>query len=193
VGEERGYVCGVDEAGRGPLAGPVISAAVVLDGAHGIAGLRDSKALSPAARARFEGRIRESAVAWAIGRAEVEEIDRLNILQASLLAMRRAVEALAIGPLQVWVDGPKAPQIPFAVVCVVRGDALVPAISAASVLAKEARDREMRTLDGRYPGYALATHKGYPTARHLEALRRLGPSPIHRLSFGPVRHCTARR
>ncbi len=190
VCEPRQYVCGVDEAGRGPLAGPVIAAAVVLDDHHRILGLRDSKVLTPVARARLERCIQQQAVAWAIGRAEAEEIDRLNILQASLLAMRRAIDGLGLGPLQTWVDGPEAPSTPFPVVCVIRGDALVPAISAASVLAKEARDREMRALDVRYPGYELAAHKGYPTPRHLDALRRLGPSPAHRLSFGPVRLCT---
>ncbi len=183
----RGSIAGVDEAGRGPLAGPVVAAAVVLDRQRPVAGLADSKRLSAAQRERLSERIRRAATAYALGRAEVEEIDRLNILAASLLAMRRAVLALPAMPLAVWVDGPQHPDLPCRSVAVVRGDSLVGAVSAASILAKVARDAEMRVLDGRYPGYELALHKGYATPRHLARLRALGPSPVHRLSFAPVR------
>ncbi len=179
-------VAGVDEVGRGPLAGPVVTAAVILDPARPIAGLRDSKALAPARREALAALIRERALAWALGRAEVEEIDAHNILQATLLAMARAVLALPVAPDRLLVDGNQSPRVPWPVETVVKGDALVPAISAASILAKVARDAEMVELDARYPGYGLAGHKGYPTREHLEALARLGPSPIHRRSFAPV-------
>ncbi|MGH8581894.1 MAG: ribonuclease HII [Gammaproteobacteria bacterium] len=181
------WIAGVDEAGRGPLAGPVVAAAVVLDGQRALAGLADSKRLSAAQRERLSERIRGAALAYALGRAEVEEIDRLNILAASLLAMRRAVLALPAMPLAVWVDGLQHPDLPCRSVAVVRGDSLVGAVSAASILAKVARDAEMRVLDVRYPGYELALHKGYPTPRHLARLRALGPSPVHRRSYAPVR------
>jgi len=184
---EPGLVAGVDEVGRGPLAGPVAAAAVILDPSSPIDGLADSKRLSPRRRQAVADLIRERAKAWALGRAEVEEIDRLNILHASLLAMRRAVEALPVVPAKVLVDGNRCPVLACPSEAVVRGDARVACISAASILAKVARDAEMVELDRSYPGYGLAIHKGYPTALHLEALSRLGPSPIHRRSFGPVR------
>jgi ribonuclease HII len=184
----EGYlIAGVDEVGRGPLAGPVVAAAVILDPERTIDGLADSKRLSPRRRDTLAGLIRGRALAWALGRAEVEEIDRLNILQASLLAMRRAVEALGVAPAKALVDGNRCPVLSCPVQAVVRGDATLACISAASILAKVSRDAEMAELDRSYPGYGLAVHKGYPTAVHLAALRRLGPSPIHRRSFAPVR------
>ena len=179
-------VAGVDEVGRGPLAGPVVTAAVILDPARPIAGLRDSKTLAPARREALALLVRERALAWALGRAEVEEIDRWNILQATLLAMERAVRALAVAPEKVLVDGNRCPRVPYPVEAIVGGDGLVEAISAASIVAKVARDSEMVELDARYPGYGLAGHKGYPTREHLEALARLGPAPVHRRSFAPV-------
>jgi len=184
-------VAGVDEAGRGPLAGDVIAGAVILDPARPVAGLRDSKKLSHARRAQLAAAVREAALAWAIGRASVAEIDRLNILQASLLAMHRAVQALATAPQFVLVDGNRCPPWQLPSLAVVGGDDLVAAISAASVLAKVERDAEMVALDVRYPGYGFAAHKGYPTAEHLAALRRLGASPVHRRSFAPVRAAVA--
>ncbi len=179
-------VAGVDEAGRGPLAGPVVAAAVVLDPARPIAGLADSKTLAPQRREALAGEIRARAWAWAIAQAEVDEIDRINILQASLLAMQRAVAGLKLEPELVLVDGNRAPALPCAVRTIVKGDVLEPAISAASILAKVTRDALMREMDCRYPGYGFARHKGYPTPEHLEALRRLGPCPLHRRSFAPV-------
>ena len=184
-------VAGVDEAGRGPLAGDVIAGAVILDPARPVAGLRDSKKLSHARRAQLAAAVREAALVWAIGRASVAEIDRLNILQASLLAMHRAVQALATAPQFVLVDGNRCPPWQLPSLAVVGGDDLVAAISAASVLAKVERDAEMVALDVRYPGYGFAAHKGYPTAEHLAALRRLGASPVHRRSFAPVRAAVA--
>lgn len=183
-------IAGVDEAGRGPLAGPVYAAAVVLDPARPIRGLADSKLLTPARREVLAGRIRERALAWQVAWADVEEIDALNILGATLLAMRRAVLGLQVRPELVLVDGNRLP--PIADCCdraetVVQGDALVRAISAASILAKCARDALMGTLEQAYPGYQLVTHKGYGTPEHLAALGRLGPSPVHRSSFAPVR------
>ncbi|CAD5377188.1 ribonuclease HII, degrades RNA of DNA-RNA hybrids [Pseudomonas sp. OF001] len=180
-------VAGVDEVGRGPLCGPVVTAAVILDPARPIAGLNDSKKLSEARRERLFDEIRDKALAWCIGRAEVEEIDRLNILQATFLAMQRAVEGLPIQPRLALIDGNRCPKLLVPSAPVVGGDARVPAIAAASILAKVSRDREMAELDARYPGYGMAGHKGYPTPAHLEALRRLGPTPIHRRSFAPVR------
>jgi len=185
-GGTAALVAGVDEAGRGPLAGPVVAAAVILDPEHPIAGLADSKKLSASRRARLEQEIQARALCWAVGRAEVEEIDRINILQASLLAMQRAVAALSMQPGRVLVDGNQCPRLPMAVEAVVKGDQTVAAISAASILAKEARDRELVELDARYPGYGFAVHKGYPTKAHLEALRRLGVTEVHRRSYGPV-------
>lgn len=180
-------VVGIDEVGRGPIAGPVVAAAVILDPARPVNGLADSKALSAKRREALAGMIRENACAWALGRAEVDEIDRLNILQASLLAMRRAVAALDAAPALALVDGNRCPELPCRAIALVGGDRRVAAISAASILAKVARDAEMVELDDRYPGYGLAAHKGYPTATHRAALLRLGPLPIHRCSFAPVR------
>ena len=182
-----GCAAGVDEAGRGPLAGPVHAAAVILDPARPIAGLADSKQLGAAQRERLAERIRADALAWAVACASAAEIDQLNILQATFLAMRRAVAALPKAAQALLVDGNRAPEFGLPCVCVVRGDALVPAISAASILAKTARDAELLLLDRRFPGYGFARHKGYPTAAHLEALARLGATPEHRRSFAPVR------
>lgn len=181
------FAAGVDEAGRGPLAGPVMAAAVVLDPATPIRGLNDSKKLSAARRDELFDTVRRSALAWALGRAEVEEIDRINILKATMLAMQRAVQALSTQPGLVYVDGNRRPQLDCPGIAVVGGDALVPQIAAASILAKVARDRVMQNLDAVYPGYGFCTHKGYPTAAHVQALQRLGPSPEHRHSFAPVR------
>ena len=180
-------LAGVDEVGRGPLAGPVVAAAVILDPDRPIEGLKDSKQLSGKRREALAMQIRERALAWSLGRAEVEEIDRINILQASLLAMQRAVAGLSLVPALVLVDGNHCPPVDCPVDSVVKGDALVPAISAASILAKVSRDQEMVALDGLYPGYGLAGHKGYPSKLHLEALQRLGVTPIHRRSYAPVR------
>lgn len=177
---------GVDEAGRGPLAGPVVAAAVILDADRPIDGLDDSKALSPARREALAVLIRTHARAWALGKATVEEIDHLNILQASLLAMQRAVQALRVTPHLALVDGNQAPRLVCAVQTVVGGDARVPAISAASILAKVERDAIMVALDAQYPQYGFAGHKGYPTAAHLAALASYGVSPVHRRSFAPV-------
>lgn len=179
-------IAGVDEAGRGPLAGPVTAAAVILDPARPIIGLADSKKLSPARRERLAEEIRAKSLAWALGRADIAEIDRLNILQAALLAMQRAVAALSVAPDKVLVDGNRCPKLVCPCAAIVKGDASVPAISAASILAKVARDAELRDLHDRYPQYDFARHKGYPTAAHLAALRRHGPCPEHRRSFAPV-------
>jgi ribonuclease HII len=176
---------GCDEVGRGPLAGDVVAAAVIL-GSSIPEGLNDSKKITERRRERLFDEIKASALAWSIGRASVEEIDRLNILNASLLAMKRAVESLSQLPDHVLVDGNKLPVWQFSAEAIVGGDGSVPCISAASVLAKVTRDREMVQLDEEYPGYGLAKHKGYPTAQHLDALARLGVTPIHRRSFGPV-------
>lgn len=181
-----GIIAGVDEVGRGPLAGPVVTAAVVLPPDTRIEGLTDSKALSPARRERLAVEIRDHAEDWALGRAEVWEIDELNILQATMLAMQRAVGGLRAAPDHVLVDGNRCPVLPCTVEPVVGGDGIVACISAASVLAKVARDEEMIAMDNDYPGYGFAGHKGYGTAAHRAALARLGPSPIHRHSFGPV-------
>ncbi len=180
-------ICGTDEAGRGPLAGPVCAAAVILDPHRPIAGLADSKKLSERRRETLARSIRERATAWAIGWASVEEIDRLNILRASLLAMKRAIEALGIHPDEVLVDGVHCPDIPYCARAIIGGDATVPEISAASILAKTERDAQMLTFHDTYPGYGFDRHKGYPTRFHLEAIARLGVLPIHRRSFGPVR------
>ncbi|MCG6872146.1 MAG: ribonuclease HII [Gammaproteobacteria bacterium] len=184
-------VAGVDEAGRGPLAGPVLAAAVMLPADHGLVGLRDSKRLSPRQRDRLASEIRSRAVCWAVGRAEVEEIDRLNILRATLNAMRRAVEGLPVAPGWVVVDGPFRPTLVVPCQALVRGDDLVPEISAASILAKVERDSEMCGLGERYPVYGFEQHKGYATRAHLEALARYGASPAHRRSFAPVRAAMA--
>lgn len=177
---------GVDEAGRGPLAGPVIAGAVLLDPRYPINGLKDSKQLSAKRRDELAALIRERAVAHALGRAEVAEIDQLNILQATLLAMRRAVAGLAVQPERVFVDGNHRPDLNVPTVAVIGGDALLPPISAGAILAKTARDAEMTRLAADYPGYGFERHKGYGTRAHLAALRALGPCPIHRRSFAPV-------
>ncbi|MEW8508803.1 MAG: ribonuclease HII [Candidatus Thiodiazotropha sp.] len=183
-------VAGVDEVGRGPLAGPVVAAAVILHPHRPIEGLADSKKLSEKRRQALSRLIMDQAHSWCLGRAEVEEIDRINILQASLLAMKRAVEGLPNMPGLAQVDGRHAPQLACAVETVIGGDATVAAISAASIIAKVARDREMVELDSRYPGYGLARHKGYPTKQHLQGLQTLGVTPIHRRTFGPVKRLT---
>ena len=182
-----GRVAGVDEAGRGPLAGPVIAGAVILDPDNPVTGLRDSKRLTAARREVLYAEIRDKALAWATGRAEVEEIDRINILQASLLAMQRAVAALQPAAEHVLVDGNRCPELPCPAQAIVKGDSRVAAISAASIMAKVTRDREMVELDAQYPGYGLAQHKGYPSKVHMEALQRLGVLPVHRRSYAPVR------
>ncbi len=182
-----GLLAGVDEAGRGPLAGPVVAAAVILDERAPIRGLADSKALSPARRERLFDEICAKALCLRIAEASVEEIDRLNILQATLLAMRRAVEGLRLTPHQVLVDGNRLPVLRVPASAIVRGDATVPAISAASILAKVYRDRGCAALDQAYPAYGFAEHKGYPTPGHLQALREHGPCAAHRRSFAPVR------
>ncbi|NOX76000.1 MAG: ribonuclease HII [Gammaproteobacteria bacterium] len=183
----QALVAGVDEVGRGPLAGPVVTAAVILDPSRPIIGLADSKKLSEARRESLASIIKQSALSWSLGRAEVEEIDELNILQATLLAMQRAVAGLSIAPNHVLVDGNRCPQLPCSAEAIIKGDGSVPAISAASIIAKVARDREMVVLDKNYPGYGLARHKGYPTKAHIAALVELGVTPIHRRSFAPVR------
>lgn len=180
-------VCGVDEAGRGPLAGEVFAAAVILDPSRPIDGLRDSKTLSAPRREALAVLIRERALAWAVASASVAEIDKINILQATLLAMGRAVEGLALQPELALVDGNRAPKLSCSVRTVVRGDATEPAISAASILAKTARDASMIALHQRYPLYGFDRHKGYPSPLHLAQLGRLGPCPEHRTSFAPVR------
>jgi len=182
-------VCGVDEAGRGPLAGAVFAAAVILDPAHPIDGLDDSKKLSAGRRAALEILIQKHALAWAVAQASVAEIDRINILQATLLAMKRAVEGLRILAAEVLVDGLHCPKIRIPARAIVKGDALEPAISAASILAKTARDRELMRLHEIYPEYGFDRHKGYPTHDHLAALARHGVTTEHRRSYAPVRHC----
>ena len=184
-------IAGVDEAGRGPLAGPVVAAAVILDPARPIDGLADSKQLTPEVRSRLAREIRRHAICFALGAADHTEVDAFNILQASLLAMRRAVLGLRIAPGHVIVDGNQLPSFRgvaarYSVEAVVRGDESVPSVSAASILAKVCRDRLMRRWDRRYPGYGFASNKGYPTPLHLRSLEELGPSPIHRKSFMPV-------
>jgi ribonuclease HII len=180
-------VCGVDEAGRGPLAGPVYAAAVILDPKRRINGLADSKVLSPERRDLLAARIKERAIAWSIAAASVEEIDRINIFHASMLAMRRAVQALGVRPEEAWIDGNQCPpELGCAAKAIVDGDALHPVISAASILAKTARDAEMCTLHERYPHYRFDKHKGYATSEHLESLGRIGPCEIHRRSFYAV-------
>ncbi len=181
--KERGAIAGVDEAGRGPLAGPVIAAAVILEG--GIEGLDDSKRLSAKRRAALEAQIFERC-RFGIGEASVEEIDQVNILQATFLAMTRAVEALGVTPKHILVDGNRLPRWPYSAEAIIGGDAIHPCISAASIIAKEHRDRIMVAADAVYPGYGWASNKGYGSAAHLAALARIGPSPLHRRSFAPV-------
>lgn len=187
-----GLTAGIDEAGRGPLAGPVVAAAVILDARRPIAGLRDSKQLSPELRQRLEPEIKARAVAWAVGWVDAAEIDVLNILEASMLAMRRALLGLPVRPLRICVDGDRCPDgAMLGVACrmeaVVRGDARIREISAASILAKVARDAFMIRVAGLYPDYGFERHKGYPTADHLECLAARGPCRLHRQSFAPVR------
>ncbi|WP_423820780.1 ribonuclease HII [Salinisphaera sp. SPP-AMP-43] len=184
-------VAGVDEVGRGPLAGPVVAAAVIMPARPLPQGLTDSKALTAEQRERLDAKVRARAIAWAIAEASVAEIDQHNILGATMLAMQRAVAALALRPCAVWVDGNRAPMLGLPVRTVVGGDGSVPAISAASVIAKVARDRQMVELDAAYPGYGLAAHKGYGTPAHRTALAELGPTPIHRHSFAPVARAAA--
>jgi ribonuclease HII len=179
-------VAGVDEVGRGPLAGDVVTAAVILDPKHSIAGLNDSKKLSEKKREALFDLICQQSMSWSIARATVDEIDQFNILQASLLAMKRAVEGLHVQPEHVLVDGNKIPQWHYSAEAVIKGDARVEAIAAASILAKVARDREMQDFEKQYPGYGFAKHKGYPTKMHREAIQRMGITPIHRKSYGPV-------
>ena len=186
-------VAGIDEAGRGPLAGPVVAAAVVLDPARPIAGLADSKTLSAAQRERLAERIMADALGFAVAQASVPEIDRLNILQATLLAMQRAVASLACQPGHALVDGNQLPKLPMPAQGVIRGDATVPAISAASILAKVTRDALCRALEHQYPHYGFARHKGYGTAQHLAALKLHGACAAHRRSFAPVARELARR
>ncbi|MFT5082935.1 MAG: ribonuclease HII [Lentisphaeria bacterium] len=188
VDVSRAPIAGVDEVGRGPLAGDVVAAAVILGTDHGIEGLADSKKLSEKKRLYLSGLIKQNALAWCIARANPAEIDELNILQASLLAMKRAVEGLAAVPGHVYVDGNKLPKWDYSSEPVVMGDSRVAEISAASIIAKVARDAEMDAYDKRYPDYGFAQHKGYPTKVHLNALRVHGPCPIHRRSFSPVRN-----
>ncbi|ENO90305.1 ribonuclease HII [Thauera linaloolentis] len=185
--EGLALVCGVDEAGRGPLCGPVVAAAVILDPARPIDGLADSKKLSERTRERLAPLIRERALAWAVAEASAAEIDRLNILHATMLAMQRAVEGLGIAPGEVLVDGNRCPPLPYPARAIVKGDATEAAISAASILAKTARDETMRVLDAQWPQYGLAAHKGYPTAAHLRALQEHGVADFYRRSFAPVR------
>ena len=181
-----GLVCGIDEAGRGPLAGPVVAAAVILDPARPIAGLNDSKKLSERKRELLAVLVRERAVAWAVAEASVEEIDRLNILQATMLAMQRAVAGLAVRPDSALVDGNRCPVLVMPVEAVIKGDGKIASIAAASILAKTVRDAGMLALHLRYPQYGFASHMGYPTAAHFKALEDHGASPVHRRSFGPV-------
>lgn len=184
-------IAGIDEVGRGCIVGPVVAAAVILDPARPITGLTDSKKLTEKKRRLLAEQIKCSALSWAIGRAEASEIDRINILQATMVAMQRAFSQLHIKPDFIKVDGNRLPSIACPGEAVVQGDLLVAEISAASILAKVARDEEMQVLDRLYPGYQFATHKGYPTQLHLQALQRLGITPQHRRSFAPVRKLLA--
>jgi ribonuclease HII len=186
-------ICGVDEAGRGPLAGPVYAAAVILDPARPIPGLRDSKKVPEPGRVRLAGEIRAHALAWSVAWASEEEIDRLNILHATMLAMRRAVLGLRPAAIEALIDGNRCPELPIPARAIVKGDASEPCISAASILAKTERDKEMRRLADIYPVYGFDRHAGYPTPEHLAALESHGPSPIHRKSFGPVKKFCKKR
>ncbi len=187
-----GRVAGVDEAGRGPLAGPVVAGAVILDPARPVSGLRDSKQLSASRRESLYDEITDKALAWSVGRAEAGEIDRINILQATLLAMQRAVNALQPCAEHALIDGNRCPQLAIPAQAIVKGDSRVAVISAASIIAKVTRDREMIELDLQYPGYGLAQHKGYPSRAHIEALEVLGLTPQHRRSYAPVRRIAER-
>jgi len=183
------YIAGVDEAGRGPLAGSVVAAAVILPEEHTIEGLTDSKKLSAKQRAKLEIQIKEQALSWAVGEADVAEIDTLNILWASMLAMKRAVENLDTIPQKVLVDGNRCPDISMESEAIIKGDLKVKVISAASIIAKETRDRQMIELDLEFPEYGFAQHKGYPTKQHIEALQLHGVTDVHRKSYRPVRNC----
>ena len=187
AGKEERLLAGVDESGRGPLAGPVVAAAVILDPGRIIEGLADSKTLTPQSREHLAIIVQQRALSWGLGRAGIEEIDRLNVLQATMLAMQRAVAALSVVPKHALIDGNHCPPLECLTTAVIKGDTKVAAISAASILAKVARDIEMRELDTLYPVYGFAKHKGYPTRAHLKALREHGPCPCHRRSFAPVR------
>lgn len=189
---QYGLFAGVDEAGRGPLAGPVVAGAVILDPENPIDGLQDSKKLSPAIREVLFVEIQARALDWGLGMASVEEIDRVNILQATYLAMQRAVDGLRLQPDYVLVDGNRCPDFAYPANAIIKGDTRVAAISAASILAKVSRDTEMVKLDAEYPGYGLARHKGYPSRQHVEALENLGVTPIHRVSYAPVRRVMER-
>lgn len=182
----EGLVCGVDEAGRGPLAGPVVAAAVILDPANPVEGLNDSKKLSAKRRELLAIEIRAKALAWSVAEATVEEIDAINILQASMLAMRRAVEGLVVKPVSALIDGNRCPALACKAEAIVGGDGKMESIAAASILAKTTRDAGMRELHVAYPHYGFDRHMGYPTAFHLQALREYGASPVHRRSFAPV-------
>lgn len=185
-GNTARLIAGVDEVGRGPLAGDVVAAVVILHQDHGIVGLADSKQLTPERREELYEEIKTRATAFAVARASVAEIDRINILQASLLAMRRAVAALRHKPEFIYVDGNRCPRWSYISEAVIQGDSRIASIAAASIMAKVTRDREMQVLDATYPGYGLARHKGYSTKFHLQALQKLGPCPIHRRTFAPV-------
>ena len=188
-----GRVAGVDEAGRGPLAGPVVAGAVILDPGNPIEGLDDSKRLSASHRERLFDEIQEKALAWSVASATVAEIDSINILQATMLAMQRAVNALLPTAEHALIDGNRCPELSCPARAIVKGDSKVAAISAASILAKVTRDREMQVLDMKYPGYGLAQHKGYPSKAHIAALELLGASPVHRRSYAPVRKVLERK
>ena len=179
-------IAGVDEVGRGPWAGPVVTCAVILDPSKPIEGLMDSKKLSEKKREILSIIIKERALAWSLGRAEVEEIDKYNILRATMIAMQRAIAGLAIRPTEVLIDGNRCPDLPYPSRAIIQGDSKIQEISAASIVAKVARDHEMTLLDERYPGYGFAKHKGYGTKVHMDALAKLGPCEIHRRSFAPV-------
>ena len=183
---ETDLIAGVDEVGRGPLAGPVVAAAVILDPKKPIDGLCDSKKMSANRRLEMSDKIKSNSLAWSLGRAEVKEIDEINILQASLLAMKRAIELLNIEPDIVLVDGNYTPSVNFKKKAIVKGDSFISEISAASIIAKVERDNEMIALDKIYPGYGFSSHKGYPTKQHIESLKRLGITDIHRITFSPV-------
>ena len=192
-GRDGTIVAGVDEAGRGPLAGPVVAAAVILDSRHPVHGLADSKVLTARTRERLADLIRSRAKGFAVASASVAEVDELNILQASLLAMKRAVEALPLRPELVLVDGNQVPRLDCEARCIVSGDSIVPEISAASIISKVERDRVMTLLDRRHPEYGFASNKGYPTPTHRRALERYGPCPEHRSTFAPVRRAIGLR
>lgn len=184
-------IAGVDEVGRGPLVGDVVTAAVILDPSKPIEGLTDSKKLTEKKRLLLAEQIKSQALSWAIGRANPTEIDELNILHATMLAMQRAVQGLSVAPEMVLIDGNRCPELAYPAQSVVKGDALVPEISAASIIAKVTRDMEMQALDAQYPAYGFAKHKGYPTALHMEKLAELGATPYHRKSFKPVANAIA--